>query len=297
MKSWRWCLPAILLAILLGLVGCTQGISQAEYDQVKSDLDAANSQIEKLQTDYDAIKTSYDKTKADLEAAQSQLKSLQSDYASATAEQEKAKSEVERLQELLNQASPYIRIIDLSIEQQRSEIGIKPKYWQYTDAYFTDEINKAVTDSKDATLQSLFSIYQQNPQGESRWFLYTIATATSILSGEGIPAVVLSTAPVVSTSPDGRSLLRVKMLQIDGTPIPNLEIDLWSANAPPGPPNAGVSTTDASGTAVFAVGAGDYHIGFNGSNFPAAYIMTSGRWAQVQAGMTTDIEIRLFKKE
>ncbi len=201
------------------------------------------------------------------------------------------------LQKALTQAAPYLRIMDLSLEQQRSEVGIRPIYWQYTESYTQTEITKAVADSRDATLKSLWDIFQQNPQNESRWFSYTIAAVTSILNGEGIPAAVLPAAPVVTPSPDGQTLLRVKILQIDGTPVSNLEVNLWAHNAgpPTGPPPAVMTNT--SGIATFAVSAGDYSIGFNISNFPAVYLYSNGRGAQVKVGMTTDIEIRLFKKE
>ncbi len=120
---------------------------------------------------------------------------------------------------------------------------------------------------------------------------------TSILNGEGIPAAVLPAAPVVAPSPDGQTFLRVKILQIDGTPVSNLEVNIWASNAgpPTGPPPAVMTNT--SGIATFAVSAGDYSIGFNRSNFPAVYLYSNGRGAQVKVGMTTDIEIRLFKKE
>lgn len=220
-----------------------------------------------------------------------------SDLVTATSERDKAKSEAEMLQKALTQAAPYLRIMDLSLEQQRSEVGIRPRYWQYTESYLQTEITKAVADSRDATLKSLWDIFQQNPQNESRWFSYTMTAVTSILNGEGIPAAVLPAVPVVTPSPDGQTLLRVKILQIDGTPVSNLEVNLWANNAgpPTGPPPAVMTNT--SGIAAFAVSAGNYYIGFNRSNFPAVYLYFNGRGAQVKVGMTTDIEIRLFKKE
>jgi len=305
MKSWRWLL---LSGVITGLVvsgGCSQGISQTEYDKVKgdlntaearivkleTDLNSANAQIKKIQTDYDTVKATYEKAKADLEASQTQYKSLQNDYKNITS----SKTEVERLQKIMTQAAPYLRIMDLSLEQQRSEVGIRPRHWQYNESYLQDEIAKAVVDSKDSTLKSLWDTFKQNPQNESRWFSYTMAILTSILAGEGVPNAILPAAPVVSPSSNGQTLLRVKMLQIDGTPIPNLEVDLWINNAPPGPPNAGITNT--SGVATFAVSAGDYYVGFNRSNFPTAYLYYNGRGANVQVGMTTDVEIRLFKKD
>ena len=255
MRCWKWWSTIVLLAALIGLGGCAQGISQTDYDKAKSDL------------------------------------------VTATSERDKAKSEAEMLQKALTQAAPYLRIMDLSLEQQRSEVGIRPIYWQYTESYTQTEITKAVADSRDATLKSLWDISQQNPQNESRWFSYTIAAVTSILNGKGIPAAVLPAAPVVAPSPDGQTLLRVKILRIDGTPVSNLEVNLWANNAgpPTGPPPAVMTNT--SGIATFAVSAGNYYIGFNRSNFPAVYLYFNGRGAQMKVGMTTDIEIRLFKKE
>ena len=283
MRCWKWWSTIVLLAALVGLGGCAQGISQTDYDKVKSDLVTAETRIQNLE--------------AELNSTNSQSKKLQTDYTSITSERDKAKSEAEMLQKALTQAAPYLRIMDLSLEQQRSEVGIRPIYWQYTESYTQTEITKAVADSRDATLKSLWDIFQQNPQNESRWFSYTMTAVTSILNGEGIPAAVLPAVPVVTPSPDGQTLLRVKILQIDGTPVSNLEVNLWANNAgpPTGPPPAVMTNT--SGIATFAVSAGDYSIGFNRSNFPAVYLYSNGRGAQVKVGMTTDIEIRLFKKE
>ena len=283
MRCWKWWSTIVLLAALIGLGGCAQGISQTDYDQVKSDLVTAETRIQNLE--------------AELNSTNSQSKKLQTDYTSITSERDKAKSEAEMLQKALTQGAPYLRIMDLSLEQQRSEVGIRPIYWQYTESYTQTEITKAVADSRDATLKSLWDISQQNPQNESRWFSYTIAAVTSILNGKGIPAAVLPAAPVVAPSPDGQTLLRVKILRIDGTPVSNLEVNLWANNAgpPTGPPPAVMTNT--SGIATFAVSAGNYYIGFNRSNFPAVYLYSNGRGAQVKIGMTTDIEIRLFKKE
>jgi len=283
MRCWKWWSTIVLLAALIGLGGCAQGISQTDYDQVKSDLVTAETRIQNLE--------------AELNSTNSQSKKLQTDYTSITSERDKAKSEAEMLQKALTQAAPYLRIMDLSLEQQRSEVGIRPIYWQYTESYTQTEITKAVADSRDATLKSLWDISQQYPQNESRWFSYTIAAVTSILNGKGIPAAVLPAAPVVAPSPDGQTLLRVKILRIDGTPVSNLEVNLWANNAgpPTGPPPAVMTNT--SGIATFAVSAGNYYIGFNRSNFPAVYLYFNGRGAQMKVGMTTDIEIRLFKKE
>jgi hypothetical protein len=66
----------------------------------------------------------------------------------------------------------------------------------------------------------------------------------------------------------GNATLEVKVLAPDDTPLQNLEVDLWTADAPPGPPNVGVKYTDKDGVATFKIPSGNYKIGFNLNNFP-----------------------------
>jgi protocatechuate 3,4-dioxygenase beta subunit len=66
----------------------------------------------------------------------------------------------------------------------------------------------------------------------------------------------------------GNATLEVKVLAPDDTPLQNLEVDLWTADAPPGSPNVGIKCTDKDGIATFKIPPGNYKIGFNANNFP-----------------------------
>jgi protein-tyrosine phosphatase len=63
-------LLGVLLAILPGLVGCGEGVSQKEYDALAAELAATREQVTGLQAQYDALA-------AELAAAQQQVASLQ----------------------------------------------------------------------------------------------------------------------------------------------------------------------------------------------------------------------------
>lgn len=89
--------------------------------------------------------------------------------------------------------------------------------------------------------------------------------------------------------------LRIKVTKPDGSPCANLEVDLWTSSAQAGPPDAGYTTTDASGIAIFEVPAGDYKIGFNLNNFPTdEYAFPRQKTlVSVQGDETTEEVIRL----
>jgi hypothetical protein len=62
--------------------------------------------------------------------------------------------------------------------------------------------------------------------------------------------------------------LYVLILNPQGLPISNLEVDLWHDTTLEGPPDAGVSFTNSSGIAVFLMPKGGYLMGFKLLNFP-----------------------------
>jgi len=66
----------------------------------------------------------------------------------------------------------------------------------------------------------------------------------------------------------GNATLEVKVLAPDDTPVQNLEVDLWTADAPSGPPTAGINYTNKDGIVIFKIPPGRYKIGFNLNNFP-----------------------------
>jgi|YelNatPaOPRAMG01_1025707.scaffolds.fasta_scaffold89020_2 hypothetical protein len=67
---------------------------------------------------------------------------------------------------------------------------------------------------------------------------------------------------------EGNATLEVKILAPDDTPFQNLEVDLWTADAPLGPPNVGINYTNKDGIVIFKIPPGRYKIGFNLKNFP-----------------------------
>jgi hypothetical protein len=70
----------------------------------------------------------------------------------------------------------------------------------------------------------------------------------------------------------GNATLKVIILAPDDTPFQNLEVDLWTADAPPGPPNVGIKYTNKDGIVIFNIPPGNYTIGFNFKNFPENFI-------------------------
>lgn len=70
----------VLVVAPLLMVGCAAGVSEEEYDEVKSDLDAAQSQIQSLQSDLDAAESQIETLQSDFEAAQAELAALQEIY-------------------------------------------------------------------------------------------------------------------------------------------------------------------------------------------------------------------------
>lgn len=64
----------------------------------------------------------------------------------------------------------------------------------------------------------------------------------------------------------GPARLEVAVTMDNGTPVPNLEVDV--AEKPGSPKRGGVAITDQNGIAVLDIQPGDYFIFFNENNFP-----------------------------
>ncbi|MFH1141791.1 MAG: hypothetical protein V1724_09070 [Chloroflexota bacterium] len=279
MKNWRLLLLVLSSLVLLAVTACSKGIPQEQYDKATADLAVAQAQVQKLQSD--------------MNEAQAQIKALQTEVSAG-------KEGLDKAQGILTTVQPYARLMDLFLESQRQEIGLKPKYWQYTQDYVQSELAKVVEALKDPTLQAFADAARAEGggggQAGSRLVLYDMATIYSILSGEGVPTAVPPRAPTVVSSPDGGTIIRVKLLQMDGKPIPNMGIQLRPQNVPPGASNAGAARTDASGTAVFRVSPWDYAVDYDGGSLPITLISPPGRNVSAQQGMTTEVEIRAFAK-
>lgn len=70
----------------------------------------------------------------------------------------------------------------------------------------------------------------------------------------------------------GSSIIELTAIRPDGTPLANLEIDLWKNITLTGAPDAGMNVTDENGILTFSVPAGTYRIGYNANNFPSGLI-------------------------
>jgi hypothetical protein len=111
--------------------------------------------------------------------------------------------------------------------------------------------------------------------------------------------VVGSRAPVQKASLQGPEILKVRITEPGGSPMANMEVDLWTASAvPPCPPDVGRRITDADGVATFHVPAGDYKIGFNGNNFPLDKFAYPRRKkpVTVNEGIPSEVTIQLHYK-
>ena len=299
MRHWKLVLLVTMVLGLIGMLGCAKGVSQAEYDKAKADLATAQGQAKELETQLGSVKASLDKANADLAQAKADLATAQARVQKTEGDLVQTRMQLDKVQGTLNAVQPYAKFLDLLLENQRQQIGLKPKYWQYSQEYVQAEVLKSLEATKDPTLKTLADrAFAEQGGGQAGWMMWLYATAatTGILTGEGVPSAAIPSPPVFTASPTGETVIRVKLLQMDGKPIPNVEVDLWSEDAPPGPPNAGIKQTDASGVASFTVGPGNYRVDFNRSNFPPAFIVPSGGPVQAQKGMIAEVEIRAFNK-
>jgi hypothetical protein len=92
---------------------------------------------------------------------------------------------------------------------------------------------------------------------------------------------------------EGEENLEVKVLRPYGSPVEGIEVDLWTAENPSGPPTAGYAFTNAEGVASFEIPAGQYTIGFNSVNFPSGFIFPERTEASVIEGILNQKTITL----
>lgn len=92
-----------------------------------------------------------------------------------------------------------------------------------------------------------------------------VVLAALLAVGLSLPFIFPNTALAAGT-------LRVTVLKPDGTPMTGLEVDLWTAAAPPPDPPGWNDNTNDDGVVVFTVEAGDYLIGFNAIGWPEEYV-------------------------
>ena len=301
--------------------------AKSDSDKAKADLATAQARVQSLQNDYTAaiaerdrarndlvqVRADSDKAKADLAAAQAraqkvegdlslalaQARDLQTELGSAKASLDKARADMQKVQGLLTTAQSYAKIADLLfLDSYRQDLLIRPSY-QYTEARMLLEVTRAVEASNDPVLKALWDGWVgQGPLETFGAFmlLYQPIAMNSILNEGSTPAVFPPALIAANPSPTGQTLLQVKLATTDSKPIPNVEIGLWREASPPDPPDAGVTKTDASGTASFTLREGVYWIDFNPSTAPQPFGIPSGRMVLVVPGMVTQVEITAFNQ-
>jgi len=92
------------------------------------------------------------------------------------------------------------------------------------------------------------------------------------------------------------SELEVKILLEDGTPIPNLEVDIDS-KVPPSVTSMLITETDENGIAKFTLKPGKYFIFFNALNFPEDLENPFPKQIEVKKEIVNETVITLKKKQ
>ncbi len=124
-------------------------------------------------------------------------------------------------------------------------------------------------------------------------YLFYATLAISIIG-----AVVVSGC--VKQGPEvlvGNETLEVTVLTPNGSPLGNIEVDLWKKDTRAGPPDASFAVTDEDGIIVFNIPEGEYQIGFNLVNFPENLIYPEKESVLVEKGIVSKKTITLEVKE
>jgi len=126
-------------------------------------------------------------------------------------------------------------------------------------------------------------------------FVLSYPSMTLNLPTPGYLLVYLTTQ-ARSDSLAANGTLQVVILDAEGRPIVGLEVDLWTIEALPGPPDVDFVITDENGVATFVVPSGKYKVGFNLVNFPEQFTCPPWTPVTVKAGETTVKVIELNYK-
>lgn len=98
MKAKHHVIGIMLLLVPLILATCTAGVSQEEYDKVKSELATAQAQVEGLESD--------------LSTAQDQIETLESEYEDVQNDLRDSQDKVESLEEKIKQAKAKAEVLN-----------------------------------------------------------------------------------------------------------------------------------------------------------------------------------------
>jgi lysophospholipase L1-like esterase len=100
-----------------------------------------------------------------------------------------------------------------------------------------------------------------------------------------------------SDLPVKNEVLEIFILNTDGSPLNNIEVDLWKKETITGPPDVGFEITDSQGKSVFSVPKGEYRIGFNLNNFPKNMEYPETEYIVVKENEINSKTIKLKLKE
>lgn len=104
-----------LVMVLLFLVSC--GVPQEKYDKLNSDLTAAQTQIQSLQSDLSA-------KESELTAAETQAQSLQSNLSAKESELSAAKTQAQSLQSSLSAKESELQATKTKLAQAKSRMEV-----------------------------------------------------------------------------------------------------------------------------------------------------------------------------
>ncbi len=136
MKAKTYFFSFVFFLIALFGIGC--GVPQEEYDKAKSELAAAQEQVESLESELkaarsqiEALQGDYEKAAGELKAARDRLKSLQKDYDKVSNELKAVQSQIETLQgdydqvkEELKATQAQIRTLQQKMKRAKAEAEI-----------------------------------------------------------------------------------------------------------------------------------------------------------------------------
>jgi predicted GH43/DUF377 family glycosyl hydrolase len=94
----------------------------------------------------------------------------------------------------------------------------------------------------------------------------------------------------------GDETLEITILAPNSSPLGHIEVDLWKSITMKGPPDAGYSSTNEKGVAVFKVPEGEYQVGFNMINFPQDMMYPEKQPVTVNKGIINRKTITLVAK-
>ncbi len=162
-KMVRKGLLVLSIFLLLGVFSCQQaGVSQADYDNLKSKLSQAESQLKALQQ-AGVSQADYDNLKSKLSLTESQLKALQEKAAGATAT-DSLSAELSKTIEGLRKQNELItgQISALEVLKTKAENSLKDLNTKYAELQkLYDALSKPEVITEEKVEQAIFALINQ----------------------------------------------------------------------------------------------------------------------------------------